>query len=116
MGIAAARFDYPLSSVVLQLPMAPFLPPARQRSVMSRDTTAHVRGGQAVPAHKHTRLCVCMCVSQLLSSSTSIWLQAATTAAVAKTNRPRCLLEMPTTSRGLHALLSVHPIGIITLA
>ena len=31
---------------------------------MPRDTTAHVRGGQAVPAHKHS--CVCEHVTQLL--------------------------------------------------
>ena len=53
----------PSSSVALQLPMALFLPPARQRSVMPRDTTAHVRGGQAVPAHKHS--CVCEHATQL---------------------------------------------------
>merc|ERR1719324_2378593 len=39
---------------------------------MSRDTTAHVRGGQAVPAHKHA--CVCEHATELphlhLDSST----------------------------------------------
>ena len=41
---------------------------------MPRDTTAHVRGGQAVPAHKHTHVCVCEHATQLprlhLASST----------------------------------------------
>ena len=54
---------------------------------MSRDTTAHVRGAQAVPTHKHS----CVCVSQPLSSPTSTWLPAAT-AAAAETSRPRCPL------------------------
>ena len=35
---------------------------------MPRDTTAHVRGGQAVPAHKQSLVCVCVCepATQLL--------------------------------------------------
>ena len=100
----------PLSSVALHAPMAPFLPPARQRSVMPRDTTAHVRGGQAVPAHKHA----CVCVSQPLSSPTSTWIRAATTAA--ETSRPRCSLGGGTPSMQLLSHLCVAaiqwPIGM----
>ena len=62
---------------------------------MPRDTTAHVRGGQAVPAHKHA----CVCVSQPLSSPTSTWIRAATTAA--ETSRPRCSLGGGTPSMQL---------------
>ena len=100
----------PLSSVALHAPKAPFLPPARQRSVMPRDTTAHVRGGQAVPAHKHA----CVCVSQPLSSPTSTWIRAATTAA--ETSRPRCSLGGGTPSMQLLSHLCVAaiqwPIGM----
>ena len=46
---------------------------------MPRDTTAHVRGGQAVPAHKQSLVCVCVCepATQLLHT----WIRAPTTAA-----------------------------------
>ena len=77
---------------------------------MPRDTTAHVRGGQAVPAHKHA----CVCVSQPLSSPTSTWIRAATTAA--ETSRPRCSLGGGTPSMQLLSHLCVAaiqwPIGM----
>ena len=64
-------FSLPLSSAVLQLPMALFLPPARQRSVMSCDT-AQMGADQAVPADKQSLVCA----SMPLSSPTSIWIRA----------------------------------------
>ena len=88
-------FTLPLFYVVLQPPMALFLPPARQRSVMPRDTTAHVRGGQAVPAHKHT----CMCVSMPLNSPTSIWIRACSSSSRDQQTslpfRRRCIEDAP---------------------
>ena len=63
---AALLFSPPSSAVALQLPMALFLPPARQRSVMPRDTTAQMGEVQPVPAHKQSHVCVCVHAAQLL--------------------------------------------------
>ena len=79
-------FTLPLFYVVLQPPMALFLPPAIQRSVMPRYTTQMGRA-QAVPAFTSIHACVC----QATQFPASTWLRAASTAA-AETSRPRCPL------------------------
>ena len=74
--------------------MALFLPPARQRSVMSCDT-AQMGADQAVPADKQSLVCA----SMPLSSPTSIWIRACSSSSRDQQTslpfRRRCIEDAP---------------------
>ena len=96
MGRTTALLYSPSSSHLCCSPAtnAPFLPLARQRSVMSCDT-AQMGADQAVPADKQSLVCA----SMPLSSPTSIWIRACSSSSRDQQTslpfRRRCIEDAP---------------------
>ena len=98
MGRTTALLYSPSSSHLCCSPAtnAPFLPLARQRSVMSCDT-AQMGADQAVPADKQSLVCA----SMPLSSPTSIWIRACSSSSSSRDKqtslpfRRRCIEDAP---------------------